>query len=76
MERLRIALGLTVPVVVLASIAFKLPLVLGLEAKDIALLAMTFVMSAFTLGTGCTYVMRGAVHLVVFAAFLVLALVP
>ena len=69
-------IGLTVPVVVLASIAFKLPLVLGLEAKDIALLALTFVMSAFTLGTGRTYVMQGAVHLVVFAAFLVLALVP
>jgi len=69
-------IGLTVPVVVLASIAFKLPLVLGLEAKDIALLALTFVMSAFTLGTGRTYVMQGAVHLVVFAAFLVLAFVP
>jgi len=69
-------IGLTVPVVVVASVAFKLPLVLGLETKDIALLAMTFVMSAFTLGTGRTYVMQGAVHLVVFAAFLVLALVP
>jgi len=69
-------IGLTVPTVVLASVAFKLPLVLGLEAKDIALLAMTFVMSAFTLGTGRTYVMQGAIHLVVFAAFLVLALVP
>ncbi len=35
-------IGLTVPVVVLASIAFDLPLVLGLEPKDIALLAVTF----------------------------------
>jgi Ca2+:H+ antiporter len=69
-------IGLTVPVVVLASIALKLPLVLGLEAKDIALLALTFLMSAFTLGTGRTYLMQGAVHLVVFAAFLVLAFVP
>jgi Ca2+:H+ antiporter len=69
-------IGLTIPVVVLASIAFKLPLVLGLEAKDVALLALTFLMSAFTLGTGRTYVMQGAVHLVVFAAFLVLAFVP
>ena len=69
-------IGLTVPVVVLASIAFKLPLVLGLEAKDVALLALTFLTSAFTLGTGRTYMMQGAVHLVVFAAFLVLAFVP
>ena len=69
-------IGLTVPVVVVASIALKLPLVLGLETKDIALLALTFVMSAFTLGTGRTYVMQGAVHLVVFATFLFLAFVP
>ena len=70
------SIGLTVPVVVLASIAFKLPLVLGLEPKDIGLLALTFLTSTFTLGTGRTYVMQGAVHLVIFAVFLFLALVP
>jgi Ca2+:H+ antiporter len=69
-------IGLTVPVVVLASIAFKLPLVLGLEPKDIGLLALTFLVSAFTLGTGRTYVLQGAVHLVIFTAFLFLAFVP
>ena len=69
-------IGLTVPAVVLASIAFRLPLVLGLEPKDIGLLALTFLTSAFTLGTGRTYVMQGAVHLVIFAAFLFLAFVP
>ena len=69
-------IGLTVPVVVLASIAFDLPLVLGLEPKDIALLAVTFLVSAVTLGTGRTYMMQGAVHLVLFAAFLFLAFVP
>ena len=69
-------IGLTVPVVVLASIAFRLPLVLGLEAKDMGLLALTFVVSAVTLGTGRTNMMQGAVHLVIFAAFLFLALVP
>jgi Ca2+:H+ antiporter len=69
-------IGLTVPVVVLASIAFDLPLVLGLEAKDMAMLAITFVVSAVTLSTGRTYMMQGAVHLVLFAAFLFLAFVP
>jgi len=69
-------IGLTVPVVVVASIALKLPLVLGLEPKDIALLALTFLVSAFTLGTGRTYVLQGAVHLVMFAAFLLLKFVP
>jgi len=69
-------IGLTVPVVVVASIALQLPLVLGLEPADIAMLVLTFVVSAFTLGTGRTYVMQGAVHLVLFAAFLFLAFVP
>jgi Ca2+:H+ antiporter len=69
-------IGLTVPVVVLASIAFELPLVLGLEPKDIGLIVLTFVVSAVTLGTGRTHMMQGAVHLVIFAAFLFLAFVP
>jgi Ca2+:H+ antiporter len=69
-------IGLTVPVVVLASIAFGLPLVLGLEPKDMAMLAVTFLMGAVTLGTGRTHIMQGAVHLVLFGAFLFLALVP
>jgi Ca2+:H+ antiporter len=69
-------IGLTVPVVVLASFALDLPLVLGLEPKDMALLALTFLVSSVTLGTGRTYMMQGAVHLVLFAAFLFLAFVP
>jgi Ca2+:H+ antiporter len=70
------SIGLTVPAVVLASIVFGLPLVLGLEPKDMTMLVMTFLVSAVTLGTGRTYMMQGAVHLVIFAAFLFLALVP
>jgi Ca2+:H+ antiporter len=69
-------IGLTIPVVVVASIASKLPLVLGLDAKDLVLLALTFVVSSVTLASGRTQVMQGAVHLVIFAAFLVLAFVP
>ncbi|MBI3868258.1 MAG: ionic transporter y4hA [Verrucomicrobia bacterium] len=70
------SIGLTVPLVVLASISFDLPLVLGLAPKEMSLLAVTFLVSAITLGTGRTYVMQGAVHLVLFAAYLFLALVP
>lgn len=69
-------IGLTVPAVVLAASVFGLPLVLGLDAKEMVLLALTFVVSGITLGTGRTYLMQGAVHLVVFAAFLFLAFVP
>ena len=69
-------IGLTVPVVVLASVVFDLPLILGLTPKDMVLLVLTFLVSAVTLGAGRTYVMQGAVHLVLFAAYLFLALVP
>lgn len=69
-------IGLTIPLVVLAAVALRLPLTLGLGAKDLVLLAVTFVVSAVTLGSGRTQVMQGAVHLVIFAAFLFLALVP
>ena len=53
-------------VVVPASIVSDLPLVLGLEPKDLAMPALTFVVSAITLGTGRTYMMQDAVHLVLF----------
>src|SRR5688572_10364135 len=69
-------IGLTVPVVVGAAVAFDLPLVLGLQPTEIALLALTFLVGAITLGTGRTNMMQGAIHLIIFAAFLFLTLVP
>jgi Ca2+:H+ antiporter len=71
------SIGLTIPVVAVASVVLGTPLVLGLdEPKDVVMLALTFVVSAVTLATGRTHVMQGAVHVVMFAAFLFLALVP
>jgi Ca2+:H+ antiporter len=70
------SIGLTIPVVVAASVLLELPLRLGLDAKDIALLTLTFLVSPITLATGRTNMMPGGVHLVIFAAFLFLALVP
>ena len=70
------SIGLTVPAVLVASIVLDLPLVLGLDPRDIAMLAMTLLVSAVTLGTGRTHMMQGAVHLVIFAAFLFLAFAP
>lgn len=69
-------IGLTVPVVVVAAAVFDLPLVLGLEPIEMALLMVTFVVSGITLGSGRTHMMQGAVHLVIFAAFLFLAIEP
>jgi len=71
------SIGLTIPVVALASVLLDMPLHLGLDSgKDLVLLVLTFVVGTITLGTGRTNVLQGAVHLVIFAAFLVLAFAP
>ena len=70
------SIGLTIPTVAAAALWLDLPLVLGLEAKDMVLLLLSFVVAAITLGSGRTNMMQGAVHLVIFAAFLFLSLVP
>jgi Ca2+:H+ antiporter len=70
------SIGLTIPVVAVASVTFDIPLILGLDPKDLVMLALTFLLSAVTLGTGRTHMMQGAVHVVVFATFVFLAFVP
>ena len=70
------SIGLTVPVVVIASLFFNLPLFMGLPPKEMAMLMLTLLVCTVTLGTGRTNMMQGAVHLVLFAAFLFLAFVP
>lgn len=69
-------IGLTIPAVVVIAQALDLPLRLGLAEKDIVLLVLTLLVAGFTLGRGHTTRMQGAVHLVVFAAWLFLAFVP
>jgi Ca2+:H+ antiporter len=70
------SIGLTIPAVALVSIALDLPLVLGLAPKEMVLLAITFWVSSLTLNTGRASLMMGAVHLVLFAAFVFLTLFP
>jgi Ca2+:H+ antiporter len=70
------SIGLTIPAVALVSVAWKLPLVLGLDGTNLVLLALALLVSSITLGSGRTSLMQGAVHLVIFAVFLFLTLVP
>ena len=70
------SIGLTIPTVAILSLALDRPLRLGLAPKDLVLLALTFAVGAITLGTGRTNVLQGAVHLLIFAAFVFLAIVP
>lgn len=69
-------IGLSIPAVALVSHLLGTPLTLGLDPKDIVLLAVTLLVSVITLAGGRATVLQGAVHLVLFAAFLFLAFVP
>jgi Ca2+:H+ antiporter len=70
------AVGLTIPAVGALSIALGVPLVLGLPPKETVLLVLTLGVGVLTLGTGRTTVLHGVLHLVIFAVFLFLAVVP
>jgi Ca2+:H+ antiporter len=69
-------IGLTIPAVAAMAIAQGLPLTLGLPAKEVAMLALTLLLSSMTLAGGRATVLQGAVHLVMFAVFLFLSMVP
>ena len=70
------SIGLTIPTVALVSVLLKRQIALGVSPTDMTLLALTLYISALTLGTGRTSVLQGAVHLVIFAAFLLVSAVP
>ena len=69
-------IGLTIPAVAVASIWLDLPLALGLDAKGTILLALTLFVAALSLARGRTTVLHGAVHLTIFAAYLVMTVLP
>src|SRR6202163_4501535 len=69
-------IGLTIPAVAVAAYALDKELVLGLDAQAMVLLAMTFLLSMLTFGTGRTNILFGLVHMVVFAIFIFLVFVP
>jgi Ca2+:H+ antiporter len=69
-------IGLTIPVVTVASFALDLPLTLGLDAKGIVLLALTLFIGALSLARGRTTVLHGAVHIAIFGAYLLITIVP
>jgi len=69
-------IGLTIPVVAAASLILAMPLALGLPAMETALLVLTLFITSLTLAQSRATVLQGAVHLVLLAVFLFLAVVP
>ncbi|BCL31424.1 ionic transporter y4hA [Streptomyces aurantiacus] len=70
------SIGLTIPAVAVASIWLSGPLVLGLGATHMVLLALTVVVASLTVVPGRATPLQGGVHLVLFAAYLELAINP
>jgi Ca2+:H+ antiporter len=69
-------IGLTIPAVTLVSFFLDLPLTLGLDQKSVILLALTLFVASLSLARGRTTVLHGAVHLVIFAAYLMTTILP
>ncbi|MBC6469321.1 calcium:proton antiporter [Actinomadura alba] len=70
------SIGLTIPAIAVASIWLTGPLLLGLGATHLVLLALTVVVSTLTVVPGRATVLQGGVHLGLLAAFLFLAVSP
>jgi Ca2+:H+ antiporter len=70
------SIGLTIPAVAFISVFFDLPLSLGVDSLGMTFLGLTFLLSLLTIAIGRATVLQGVVHLVVFAAYLFLSLVP
>ncbi|MCA3693016.1 ionic transporter y4hA [Aquidulcibacter sp.] len=69
-------IGLTIPVVAGLALIFDWNLALGLNPTNTVLLLLTLLVSTLSLSTGRTTVMQGALHLVLFAVFLFMLIVP
>jgi Ca2+:H+ antiporter len=70
------SIGLTIPAIAVASIWLDGPLVLGLGSTQIVLLVVSVLMAGLTVLPGRATVQEGGVHVVLFLAFLFLAINP
>ncbi len=69
-------ISLTVPAVLLISVTIDREVDLGLDPVEMVLLLLTLAVSTLTFTGGRTNVLQGAVHIVLFAAFVVLIFNP
>ena len=65
-------IGLTIPAVLAFGLLFHKRIMLGLEPIDVTMLALTLVLSTMTFSSSRTNVLLGAVHLLLFFAYLLL----
>jgi Ca2+:H+ antiporter len=70
------SIGLSIPAIAAVSIMYDIPLVLGLDKKDIILLTLSVFIVMLSLSRGKTNVLYGTVLLVNLAAYIFTVIVP
>ena len=69
-------IGLTIPAVLIIGLLTKRSVALGLQGGNLPLLLLTLAVSVVTFTSRKTNVLQGCVHLLLFAVFVLLILVP
>ena len=69
-------IGLTVPAVLAVSLFIGQPVILGLDDTGIVLLFLSLLTTGLTFGGTRTNILQGAVHLFLFATYLILIFMP
>jgi Ca2+:H+ antiporter len=70
------SIGLTIPAISVASLWLEEPLTLGLGGTQMVLLILTVVVAALTVAPGRATRLQACLHLVIFSAFIFLAMFP
>jgi Ca2+:H+ antiporter len=65
-------IGLTIPAVLSIGLMAHQPIILGVDTVDMTMLSLTLVLSTLTFSSSRTNVLLGAVHLLLFLAYLML----
>lgn len=66
------SIGLTVPAILMISLISGQTVVLGLDYSDTVILLLTAIMSILTFVSGRTNILQGAIHLLLFFAYLLM----
>jgi Ca2+:H+ antiporter len=66
------SISLTIPAVLVIGLLTERTVILGLAPLDMIMLLLTLVLSTITYASGRTNVLLGAVHLLLFLAYLML----
>lgn len=69
-------IGLTIPSVAIVALMLGLDLEMGLSMRSTVLLALTLLVATLTLSRGRTTIVQGVIHLVIFATYLFITIVP